>query len=615
MAPASSASSGADAAAPVTNPGGAASSTGARTGGGTQLNGATTSTRPLSRQSGRRSTAATSTPLFIESFSRWEFWWDNNKDAFIDLKARLGDNARASSALGAMTGRGRKSKNLPERPDPATIRTEVIPFLMQVAASSDQRDILDSTVLALGRISSDADTVTVTQGIVPLLASRELSVSSSAALALGVLGAPRNIPLLTHLMLDDAEGRKLAGSGGADRVPWLVRAFAAIALGLIDDASAVPQLEQLIETTPSSDRDLKACAVVALGLMTNDARPRIVNFMTGLLADKRLDATVRSYIPTALGKLGGRAAIAPLLAVLGDERTEHVVRQSAAIGLGRLSGIEDEAVIDALAAIITSGGDALTRHFAFISLAKIGAADTAPSAHEAAHRRITGLLSEQLTDPKRRTNRSWAGLSAALYGRVHPEAAATLVPLLRDAYTEERDPSYKAAFAVALGLLDDRAMAPVIHADLLETQQEDFNGYACIALGLMRYEEAAATVRRLCRDPSVSTTYRLQTATSLGLMADPDAVDLLLDVLHESETLGVSAAVAQAIGLIGDVRSIGTLRAVAGDEDATDLVRAFACVALGLVGERTPLPWNAVIGADNNYAAGLPSVVEILDIL
>jgi HEAT repeat protein len=596
----------------VTNPGGAASGTGKGSPGSSSAStlGGAASIRGLSLRAGGRR-ASPGPTAFAPSLDRWEFWWEHNKDAYLDLKTRLGNRSHATGSLGVITGRGRK-RSTPQHPTPSVVQAEVLPFLLEVAASEDQRDILDSTVLALGRIAADDDAALVRTTIVPKLASRDLSVSTSATLALGVLESPQSLPLLVHLLNDDAVGRRATGGG---QVHWLIRAFAAISLGLIDNEAGIRPLMDIIEAASPSDRDVTACAIVALGLMTDDDSQLIYNFLIARLQDRDQDATVRSYIPTALGKLGNPRGVHTLRMFLEDPRSEHVVRQSSAIGLGRLASASDTVTIEALIDAALEDEDVLTRHYALISLAEIGAADPIAAQHAELHARITKLLGKQVTRPRHYASRGWAALAAALYGRGRPEAAPALLGALREAYDEEPDPSNKAAFALALGLLEDLEMAPVILADVIDSQHEDFNGYACIALGLLRYEPAAETIRGICRDPFVSTTYRLQTATSLGLMADAEGIDVLLTVLAEAETLGVSAAVAQAIGLIGDADSIAILRDVAADEEATDLVRAFACVALGLVGERTRLPWNASISADNNYAAGLPSVTEILDIL
>ena len=108
---------------------------------------------------------------------------------------------------------------------------------------------------------------------------------------------------------------------------------------------------------------------------------------------------------------------------------------------------------------------------------------------------------------------------------------------------------------------------------------------------------------------------RLDVATGLGLMGDPEATTTLTEALGDAQTLGVSSAVAKALGLIGDKRAVEPLTRIAMDEDVQAISRAFACVALGLVCERSDLPWNARIAADNNYRASVPAIAEVLDIL
>ena len=82
------------------------------------------------------------------------------------------------------------------------------------------------------------------------------------------------------------------------------------------------------------------------------------------------------------------------------------------------------------------------------------------------------------------------------------------------------------------------------------------------------------------------------------------------------------AAIASALGLIGDRRSIEPLLAMLSDrEHCTDLARAFAAVALGMCCDKELLPWNAKLAADSNYRASTATLYSpdtgtgILDIL
>ena len=80
------------------------------------------------------------------------------------------------------------------------------------------------------------------------------------------------------------------------------------------------------------------------------------------------------------------------------------------------------------------------------------------------------------------------------------------------------------------------------------------------------------------------------------------------------------SAVAKALGFIGDRRSVRPLLKLLEDRGAQDLPRAFAAVALGLIGDKEPLPWNSKIAVDLNYRASAETLTSfagtgVLDIL
>ena len=341
----------------------------------------------------------------------------------------------------------------------------------------------------------------------------------------------------------------------------------------------------------------------------------MIEFLGKMLKDRRMDITVQSYIPTSLGKIGDPAATPMLLENFLDRDTNNLVRQSSAIGLGRLATTADGDVIKALSDYVAEGRDMQTRHFCFISLAKIGANDEDGTQADPAHAGIVELFSKEITKPSRQTNRSWAAIASAVYARAHSDAQPDVIDRLTAAYQKEKDPSYKGSFAIALGLLNAQAIGPELHDDFLQSKDDDFRGYAAVALGFLKYMDSADALRSKIRDKTTTPTFRLQTATGLGLMGDEQAISVLIDTLEGAQTLGVSSAVAKSLGLIGDRNAIAPLNNLALDSNRTDLTRAFAAVALGIVGEKTDLPFNAIISEDNNYRARVPAIDEVLDIL
>ena len=605
--------SGGGAAAPPTNPGGAAAP-----GPGAPSAGAP-STGPGPTGGGRQHAAPSTGPAIdiSESYEIWEFWWENNKDQYLDLKSRLVHGAITSGSSSMLTGKGRQTdaRNT-SRASQQTIDSSVIPALIDLLHKSDNRDILDSAVLALGRTARAEMADQVIETAQPLLGHKELSVQTAATLCLGVLGSPKAIPVLTELMANTSKGQQLTGGGD---VQWLVRAFAALSLGLINDRGSVEPLINIIQNTRDSDRDLKVCAIVALGLMDNDEVPKAFAFLMQALDDRKLDAVIKSYIPTSIAKMAHGSKIEAkdgLLKTFLDKDADNYVRQSAAIALGLLGSMSDKAVVDGLLQYVAEGKDMQTRHFCFIALAEIGKRDKdTEQANAATHQKITELFAKEIVKPSIKTNRSWAALASAIYAKEIVSAQVVLIDQLGRAYDKETDPSYKSAYALALGLLNARDKAKQIHQDFQESNDEDFRGYAAVALGFMNYTEAADDLRTFCQSKTIAPTFRLQVATGLGLMSDTEAVSVLITTLKDAQTLGVSSAVAKALGIIGDESAIDPLKEIAFDSSVQPITRAFACVALGIVCEKTDLPWNSRISQDNNYRARVPAIDEVLDIL
>jgi HEAT repeat protein len=542
----------------------------------------------------------------------WEPWWDQNKDRFLDLRSRLGGRHNVSGSPGLLTGRGRKSPWRNSRGiDPGQVDARIVPTLLAVIAENDDRDILDSAVLALARCAPAHRSGEVLDAIISVLSHPELTVQSSAALSLGVLGSNEAAELLLSMARDDSRGRAAIGGGP---VPRQVRAPAAFALGLVADARSVYRMLNLITRLPAGERDVKASAVAGLAMLPRDHSQIDVvqTVLLELLADKRLDPLVKSYVPTTLAKLGLRTALPNLLRTLDDRDSELPVRQSVVLAAGRLGTLEDELVVEALVEEVTQGRDRLTRHFALMSLAQMGSNGHWSKAHED----LSELLSLELAgDGKSREHRSWAAIAAAVFGRAHIEAQPRLIEHLRTAYAGERAPSFKGAYALALGLLHDMPSAAVIHEDFRDLADHGFRSHAAVALGFLDRIEVSDELRGLCINRATPDQLRLSAATALGLLGDTSSVLVLVTAIEEAGSLSVRAALANAVGLIGDRSAVEPLLELAVDKDVADLSRAFACVALGLLAERTSMPFNEPLKADGNYMVPVDSIQELLSIL
>jgi HEAT repeat protein len=82
-------------------------------------------------------------------------------------------------------------------------------------------------------------------------------------------------------------------------------------------------------------------------------------------------------------------------------------------------------------------------------------------------------------------------------------------------------------------------------------------------------------------------------AIGLGLLGDKSIVPDLVIMLADAQGQAPQAAIASALGFIGDSRSVDPLLAFMEDKQKSDGARGFAAAALGIVADKEPLPWNS----------------------
>ncbi|MFH2002982.1 MAG: HEAT repeat domain-containing protein, partial [Planctomycetota bacterium] len=545
-------------------------------------------------------------------YERWEFWWERNKDAYLNLKSRLAEGVNVSGSSGFLTGRGSKDSAFNTiRPSQKIIHSTMIPAL-KGALGEDHADILDAVALALARITASEEAGLVLPDILGLLNSKHESAMQSATLGLGVLGAPDPSDALYELLIDSAQGRHLVGR---HEVPVKVRAFAALSLGFINNSAGADRLIQVIRRAPDRESDLKAAAITALGLMRNNPRQdAIMDLLIQLLKERKMDPLVKSCVPISLGKLGDPTALPALLATFRDKQQSDPVLQSCAIALGLIGEITDEEVIRLLKSYIENGNDRQTQNFSFMALAQIGANDKAMESHSEAHMALMNFLLKNVVMPDKTAHRPWAALAAAIHARAHGVLQPAVINKIRESFERHKNPSHRAAMAISLGLLNAQGEADLLLDEFKASHEDALKGYICVSLGLMNHKASADRILDVV-GATHSDGLRLKAAMALGLMGDRQVVDLLVQVLKNGETVSVTASAARALGLIGDVHAIPLLCEIVGDKKTNDTIRGFAVCALGLIGEKTDLPWYAVITENFNYRSCAASLTEIFDLL
>jgi HEAT repeat protein len=531
------------------------------------------------------------------SLYTWAKWWQMNDDRFLNLRAHLAaaeittDSSDDFMREVAVGEEGRTAI----RP---RARTE-IEAALRIAMKDPFFDARAAAVIALGKVSTAASP----NEILALLGDEHQQVRESSCLAIGLLGSKDAIPFLIEIMKDSAKGRKDIAKTNRE-LSVRTRAFAALGIGLIGarcDISDTSARESLLAMIAQKDaqQDLSVAPIVALGLMRDAAA---VPHLVRLLDDEEADAIVRSYAATSLGKIGDRAATVSLVKALMSKH--NAVAQSAAIGLGALARPEDADASGALKRVVRASTDIAARNFAVIALGEIGGKENRD-------------FLMRLLDDKNRFLQTYAAIALGIYGfRTEDPEEYMIAQRLITLFNTETNVEERGAFAVGLGLLRAIQAAPMLLTALERGGPATLRAPLCTALGLLGHKPAIAEIENVVRDRG-DIELRREASIALGLLGDRNAVKILNEIMTEStQSQAVHGAVTQGLGFIGDAKAIPILRGMAVDTAKQQAAtRAFAAVALGLLGDKDQIPLLTMISRDNNYLFPTESIGEVLTIL
>jgi len=122
-------------------------------------------------------------------------------------------------------------------------------------------------------------------------------------------------------------------------------------------------------------------------------------------------------------------------------------------------------------------------------------------------------------------------------------------------------------------------------------------------------------MRALVTDPALPPTTRIDVARGLALLGDGGFEGQLVDLLANAGDSNSAIAYAKALGLVGGTEAATALRALAEDRNRPEIQRGFAVVALGLLAEKSALPWNVPYLVDANFTVPLRSFDAIAELL
>jgi len=584
--------------------------------------------------------------------STWQFWWEFNKDRFLNLRAKVhgADNATDTGSVLTGLGGGAKQENT-TAPTEQQILTQVIPALYAAVndgKDKNDQDILTGVMIALGKCGRDANGE-ARKLFMEHLDAPVQAVGETAAISFGILKDVTAIDtVLIPLLTDAPAGQKMCGKG---EVPIRTRTFAAYSLGLIGSHSTDAGVKQLVANTlltalstdKSAQQDLRVGCLIGLGLLKIE-EPADLNMVVTRLSEYLTAGTdddiVLAHAPTAMSKLlRGLPAddltlrnqvLDQVLELLGTRsKAGNYTKMSAVISLGLLARPNDPRSADIFAALTEAAEkakDQQVKNFSAISLAYLGSADPAFDSPEN-KQPVTKFLVARL----KKSNTAyemWSGLALGVMAFQLNEKQLAIATQAQEEVLEKfkdsKSSDQQSVFALSLGLMNYQPAVAEIRKKMDENRTAEFLGYGSISLGLLQARTESGFLSQIIDEKRRDEDLLRQAAIGLGLMRDKTILSKLMEFMNPKEgrpTLSVLASTATAIGFIGDTNSVTPLVDTLKNERLTPLGRAFAAVALGMVGDPELLPWNEPIGADLNYRASVSTLVErtvangILDIL
>jgi hypothetical protein len=453
------------------------------------------------------------------------------------------------------------------------------------------------------------------------------------------------------------------------------RAFAAYGLGLIGfratNADRKVINESLVrildgEGRSMAQRDIPVACLTSIGLCaldsrfeqqgqvvlekrkpasTLDSREDQLAYMLQYFADKSVAHSTRAHAPTAMARLlsagdlpdnyAWREAIAQTLIAGLDQHVnlENSLQQSCALALGVIGDADmdptDIAIRAALMNVKEDLADHQARHFALIALGQAagrpghGLGDPIHAVNVAnKQQNVRSFLLRELGNGKGAIP-SWAAMALAVMERSLDDSRQTSSSdaklALRSALSTAKSPIDIGALSIACGLVRDVGAKDALLAQLNTVRDQEARGFTAVGLGLINDSSVIPQIQDVVRKSKYQPDLLKSAAIGLGLLGDKQLVDDLLSMLSSASGLSSQAAISSALGFIGDARSIDPLVDMLNKTEVTDLARAFAVVALGIISDREDLPWNSKIGMNSNYRANTVSLTDqkggILDIL
>jgi HEAT repeat protein len=515
-----------------------------------------------------------------------------------------------------------------------------------IAMLKDQdSNVRKAAVQALGKKGNTL----VIDSLISALKDEDINVREAAAEALGKIGDSRAVePLISAMLFSVMYDRKMNISA-----EMAVKALVEINQPAIDPLMSVLQSQSrnLIYVGDEGGKTIMSAHQGIMKVLTNIGHPALDFLISALkvknwevqqkasealgkIGDKRAidpliealeDKNVQREAVEALGKLRASRAVEPLIAMLkvqrindfdndivvaltdiGQPAVDHLIaglkdiNRSVRSGVAKALGeIKDKRAIDPLIEVAIYDNDFWVRETAAKALDKLE--DDG----------IVGYFITLLTNEDSKVRKMAA---EALREIKDSRAIDPLIVGLQD-----RENGVRKASAEALGKIGDSRAVDFLIAVL---KDEDGNVRKAVTEALREIGDSRAIDSLIARLDDEDTGVRKAAAEALREIGDSRAIDSLITALKDKDS-NVREAVAETLGKLGDSRAVEPLITVLQDEDNEDWkVKQTVAWALGKIGDSRAV--EPLISALNMYGEtaavallriGKPAIKHLITVL
>ncbi|MFT7484181.1 MAG: HEAT repeat protein [Candidatus Paceibacteria bacterium] len=584
-----------------------------------------------------------STPsgVSIPDLSDWTWWWNYNRDPYLDIKRHVLGGGTVTGSDDFFLGHGQAAEASSLSPGDEDIRKIIGPAL-QRAVESGSWKVQSDAMMAIAKLHPvfKPEGKTMIELISQHLSAPNQKMAESAIVALGIMGDLSCIRILADIAADNPAGRKWMGR---ESVPGRTRPLAALAMGILgprmnnQDASRslVGRLAAILRGEEGATPDLHVACITSIGQtplpeagIPNDRKVDRGEFLTasleaqishllGILQDKKRHEYVRAHTPKAVATLVAGASKALrnevkdslLVELERHKRSDRLVRYGIIEALGMLGDADEDRVDKQLRAALhesVSNGDNNQRGLSLISLALAsGRAGDGEDPYAALAKERKYLL-KQLSNGKSRL-RTWTALAlglqdyhAAAGGQPHSKAVADA---LLQSFKSTSSPADSGAYSIAVGLTGNAKARDELIDRLQRKGDDNAKGFAAIGLGLSRAADARPELEAIIAESKFHPIPLRKASVALALLDDKTIVATLFDALENGKSAAVKSAIIAGIGLVGDKRVVEPLVSMLDDPEELEITRSFSSIALGVVCETERLPWTAAFANHVNYFA------------